>query len=161
MWTSLLGRVWRGAPKRVRRWGVWLWEPRFMVTVSAVVSDEQGRVMLLKHEFRAGSRWGIPGGFIERGEQPLEALRRELREEIGVELEGAQIIHVRTLSPQSQVEINFRCRLRAGAAGEATPQSFEINRVGWFAPDALPPDLAPDQLRIIKHALADDANAAE
>ncbi|HYP02238.1 MAG TPA: NUDIX hydrolase [Pyrinomonadaceae bacterium] len=159
MWKKLLGTLWRGSPKRVRRWGVWLVEPRFLVTVGAVVLDEGGRVMLLNHEFRAGSGWGIPGGFLEGGEQPAEALRRELREEIGVELDALELIHVRTLRRPQQVEIHFRCRVRAGK--RATPQSMEINSVGWFEADRLPPELSDDQRRIIKHALAGGANAAE
>ena len=159
MLKKLLGTLWRAAPKRVRRWGVWLAEPRFMVTVGAVVLDEGGRVLLLQHEFRTGSGWGIPGGFMERGEQPLEALRRELREEIGLELDAAELVRVRTLKRPQQVEIHFRCRVRDGAG--AQPRSMEINRVGWFEPDALPPELSPDQRRIIKDALAGGANPAE
>ena len=159
MWKKLLGTLWRGSPKSVRRWGVWLVEPRFMVTVGAVVLDDRRRVMLLQHEFRTGSGWGIPGGFLERGEQPLEALRRELREETGVELDAAEIINVRTLNKPQQVEIHFRCRMRGGE--RATPQSMEINSVGWFDADRLPPELSEDQRRIIKHALAGGANTAE
>ena len=159
MLKKMLGKLWRGAPKGVRRWGVWLAEPHFMVTVGAVVLDDGGRVMLLKHEFRAGSGWGIPGGFIERGEQPLEALRRELREEIGAEVEAAEIVRVRTLKRPQQVEIHFRCRVRE--AGSARPRSLEINSVGWFEADALPPELSTDQRRIIRDALAGDANPAK
>ncbi len=159
MWKKLLGTLWRGSPKHLRRWGVWLVEPRFMVTVGAVVLDERGRVMLLKHEFRTGSGWGIPGGFMEAGEQPLEALRRELREEIGAELDAAELMSVRTLKRPQQVEIHFRCRLRE--AERATPQSMEIKSVGWFDADALPPELSTDQRRIIKHALAGGAKTAE
>ena len=159
MWKKLLGTLWRGTPGRVRRWGVWLAEPRFMVTVGAIVVDESGRVLLLQHEFRTGSGWGIPGGFMEQGEQPLEALRRELREEIGVELEAAELIHVRTLRRPQQVEIHFRCHLREGANAE--PRSMEINRAGWFEASALPPELSRDQRRIIAQALAGGANPAE
>jgi ADP-ribose pyrophosphatase YjhB (NUDIX family) len=159
MWKRLLGTLWRGSPKSVRRWGVWLAEPRFMVTVAAVAVDARGRVLLLKHEFRTGSGWGIPGGFMEAGEQPLEALRRELREEIGVELDAAEIVRVRTLRRPQQVEIHFRCRLRDST--NASPQSMEINSVGWFDADELPPELSPDQRRIIRDALANGANTAE
>jgi len=159
MWKKILGTLWRGAPKSARRWGVWLAEPGFMVTVGVVVVDDSGRVMLLNHEFRAGSGWGIPGGFIEAGEQPLEALRREMREEIGVELDAVELFGVRTLKRPQQVEIHFRCRLRESE--KATPQSMEINSVGWFDPDALPPELSKDQCRIIKDALAGGAKTAE
>ncbi|HEY0100083.1 MAG TPA: NUDIX domain-containing protein [Pyrinomonadaceae bacterium] len=159
MWKKLLGTMWRGAPKSVRRWGVWLAEPRFMVTVGAVVLDDAGRVMLLNHEFRMGSGWGIPGGFMEAGEQPHEALRRELREEIGVELHEVELLGVRTLKRPQQVEIHFRCRLRASET--AAPQSMEINSVGWFDAGALPPGLSQDQRRLIKDALAGGANTAK
>jgi ADP-ribose pyrophosphatase YjhB (NUDIX family) len=138
---------------------VWLAEPRFMVTVGAIVLDDRGRVLLLQHEFRTGSGWGIPGGFMEQGEQPLETLRRELCEEIGLELDAAELVHVRTLSRPQQVEIHFRCRARDGAG--ARPQSIEINRVGWFEADALPPELSRDQRRIIADALAGGAKQAQ
>jgi len=159
MWKKLLGTLWRGSPKSIRRWGVWLAEPRFMVTVGAVIVDAGGRVLLLQHEFRTGSGWGIPGGFLEAGEQPLEALRRELREEVGIEFERAELMHVRTLQRPQQVEIHFRCRVRDAAS--ASPQSIEINKVGWFKPAELPPELSADQRRIIKDALAGGANTAE
>lgn len=160
MWKKLLGTLWRGTPGSVRRWGVWLAEPRFMVTVGAIAVDVRGRVLLLKHEFRTGSGWGIPGGFMEAGEQPLEALRRELREEIGVELDAAEIVRVRTLRRPQQVEIHFRCRVRESGSA-ASPQSIEINSVGWFDPDKLPPELSQDQRRIIRDALAGGANPAK
>jgi len=159
MLKKILGTLWRAAPRRVRRWGVWLAEPRFMVTVGAIVVDDDGRVLLLQHEFRTGSGWGIPGGFMERGEQPLAALRRELREEIGLELDAAELVCVRTLHRPQQVEIHFRCRAQRGARAE--PQGMEINRVGWFDTGALPPELSPDQRRIIADALAGGANPAE
>jgi ADP-ribose pyrophosphatase YjhB (NUDIX family) len=159
MLKKILGTLWRGAPRRVRRWGVWLAEPRFLVTVGAIVVDDRGRVLLLQHEFRTGSGWGIPGGFMERGEQPLETLRRELREEIGLEVDAPELVRVRTLRRPQQVEIHFRCRARKGASAE--PQSMEINRVGWFEAGALPPELSPDQRLIITDALAGGANPAQ
>lgn len=157
---QLFGWLWRHAPRRVRRWGVWLTQPRFTVTAGAVVEDERGRVLLLHHVFRKGSRWGIPGGFLVAGEQPEEALRRELREEIGVELDDAQLTFVRTLPRPQQVEVIFRCRLRAAAIDEHA-RSFEVDCAEWFARDRLPPELSPDQRRLIARALGDGARAGE
>src|ERR1044072_5231387 len=105
---GLLARAWRGSPLFVKRAGVWLTQARFAVTAGGVISDEGGRVLLLRHVLRKGSGWGIPGGFLEAGEQPEEAVRRELREETGLELEGVELAFVRRLSHVRQVEGIFR-----------------------------------------------------
>jgi 8-oxo-dGTP diphosphatase len=161
MLKSLVARVWRGSPRFVKRAGVWLTQPRFAVTAGAVVSDERGRVLLLRHVLRRGSGWGVPGGFLTAGEQPEEAVRRELREETGLELERVELAFVRALEGVRQVEIIFRGRLRA-AALEGLEKSFEIDRAEWFARDALPRGLSADQRRLIERALGDGAvNARE
>jgi ADP-ribose pyrophosphatase YjhB (NUDIX family) len=158
MLKKVLGALWRHAPRSVRRWGVRLVEPRFMVTAGAVITDERGRVLLLNHVFRAGSGWGIPGGFIEKGEQPEEALRRELREEVGLELERAEIAFVRTLRKPAQVEIIFRCRARGDSI---VGNSLEIKSAEWFALDNLPSRLPKDQRELIKRSLEDGAKQAD
>ncbi|HEX8292550.1 MAG TPA: NUDIX hydrolase [Pyrinomonadaceae bacterium] len=161
MLKSLLGRVWRGSPRFVKRAGVWLTQPRFAVTAGAVVSDERGRVLLLRHVLRKGSGWGVPGGFLTAGEQPEEAIRRELREETGLELDAVELAFVRSLGHARQVEIIFRCRMRAAALG-GLEKGFEIDRAEWFARDALPEGLPADQRRVIARALGDGAvNARE
>ncbi|HEX7999741.1 MAG TPA: NUDIX domain-containing protein [Pyrinomonadaceae bacterium] len=153
MLKKLFGALWRGAPKSVRRLTMRLLEPRFAVTAGAIVLDEKGRVLLLKHVFRVGSGWGIPGGFIEKGEQPEDAVRRELQEEIGLKLEEAELAFVRTLKRPTQVEIIFRCRPQ----GEFAPRSVEIKSAEWFAPDALPDGLSRDQRQLIARALGKKA----
>src|SRR5918911_5440793 len=153
MLKSLLLRVWRGSPRFVKRAGVWLTQPRFTVTAGAVVSDERGRVLLLRHTLRKGSGWGIPGGFLTTGEQPEEAVRRELREETGLELDTVELAFVRALRHVRQVEIIFRCTMGAAALGRLE-KGFEIDRAEWFARDALPAGLSADQRRLIERALA-------
>lgn len=115
--------------------------------------DEQRRVLLLKHVFRTGSGWGVPGGFIKVGEQPEVAIRRELLEETGLELERADFAFARTLERVNHVEIIFRCR----PSGVATARSLEVKELRWFALDNLPPELGPDQHLIIQRALNDGA----
>jgi ADP-ribose pyrophosphatase YjhB (NUDIX family) len=130
---------------------VWLTQPRFTVTAGAVVLDEGGRVLLLRHVLRKGSGWGVPGGFLTTGEQPEEAVRRELREETGLELDSVELAFVRSLEHVRQVEIIFRCTMSA-AALERLEKGFEIDRAEWFAHDALPAGLSADQRRLIERA---------
>jgi 8-oxo-dGTP pyrophosphatase MutT (NUDIX family) len=52
--------------------------------VRAVVTDGDGRLLLVRFSFPAGPLWAAPGGGIEPGESHDEAIRRELHEEIGL-----------------------------------------------------------------------------
>jgi len=155
MLNGLLSGLWRRTPRSLRRFGVWATQSRFTVTVSAVVTDDGGRVLLLKHLYRGGSGWGIPGGFLEPGEQPEAAVRRELREETGLELEDVRLVVTRTFRRPRQVEIMFRAR--AADAARAHVASGEVSRAEWYAPDAPPAGLGADQVRLIALALESDA----
>ena len=153
MLNDLLGAIWRRAPKALRRWTVRLSHPRFAVTAGAVITDGRGRVLLLKHRFRPGAGWGMPGGFLERGEQPDAGLRRELREEIGLEVERLKLFTIRAFNKSKQVEIIFMAR----AIGDTDRLSFEIQQAAWFFPGEFPDGLPKDQSELIKQALADGA----
>ena len=122
---------------------------RFTATAGAMIFDDQDRILLLDHVFRPDGGWGIPGGFLNKGEQPEVALRRELREEIGIEVENVEMLFARTLGQPRQIEIYFR----ATAIGRPEPCSFEIRKAGWFSIDDLPPELSKDQRRLIQRAL--------
>lgn len=151
---NLLSAIWRRVPKPLRRWTVTLSHPSFGVTAGAIVTDRSGRVLLLKHRFRPGSGWGMPGGFLEEGEQPEEALRRELREEISLEVEDLKLILTRTFKNPRQVEIVFRCQ----AVGNPEQLNFEIEKAAWFLPTELPKELSRDQREVIRRGLNDGAS---
>jgi ADP-ribose pyrophosphatase YjhB (NUDIX family) len=114
-----------------------------------VIFNQQGQVLLLKHRFRPGSGWGLPGGFLKRGEQPLDALRRELEEEIALKIENAEVFWARSFARPRQVEILFIGETQASP----NPQSIEVESAVWFSADDLPTGLGQDQKLLIKRAV--------
>ena len=152
MFIEFLGAIWRYLPGSVRGRLVRIGQKRFTGTVGAVIFDDRGQILLLDHVFRPEGGWGIPGGFVMKGENPEDALRRELREEVAIEIKDVKLVFTRTLGPLKQVEIYFRARV----IGDPKPSSFEIKRAQWFALDQLPPGLSKDQRRLIERAIARD-----
>jgi 8-oxo-dGTP diphosphatase len=154
MLNDLLGAIWRRSPKFLRRWAVTLGHPRFAVSAGAIITDDRERVLLLRHRFRPGSGWGMPGGFLEKGEQPEEGLRRELREEVGLEVAQLKLIGTRAFRKPRQIELVYTAR----AIGNIDQLSFEIKEAVWFALDQLPAALPNAQVQLIKGALTDGAS---
>ena len=150
MLVKMLGEIWRRLPAVVRLRVARFGQRRFTVTVAALLFDDARRILLLEHVFRADRGWGVPGGFIAKGEQPEEALRRELREEVSIDLDDVRLVFTRTLVTIKQVEIYYRARV----VGEPKPSSFEIKQAQWFAVNDLPPELSQDQRKLLERALA-------
>ena len=130
---------------------------RFTVTAGALIFNDKGQVLLLKHRFRAGSGWGLPGGFLEKGEQPLDALKRELREEIGMEVKTAEIFASRSFKKPRQVEILFLCHANA----DVKPREMEVERAEWFSIESLPEGLPRDQRLLVERAASDVCSRAK
>lgn len=154
MLKDLLAGIWRRTPKALRRLTTRLSQTKFTVTAAAIVVDEQNRVLLLKHRFRPGVGWGVPGGFLKPDEQPHDGIRRELGEEVGLRVRDLELLAAHTFEKARQIEIVFRCR----AEGEVAPQSIEITRAAWFSVATLPDGLPSDQRQLIKQVLEDGAN---
>lgn len=108
--------------------------PHQRVAVGLVWED--GRLLVARRppDGLLGGLWEFPGGKIEEGEEPADAVRRELREEMGVEVEvGSALDPVRHAYSHFRVTIHpFHARI---VSGEPRARSAEPWR--WIAPDAM------------------------
>ena len=150
MLKKIVQTIWRSLPPSFRRIIVRATQPTFTVSVAAIIVNERGEVLLLDHVLRSTSSWGVPGGFLARGEQPVAAVRRELREETGIEITSAELFRVQNVGSR-HVEIIFR----AEAVGTAMVKSHEINAVGWFKPGEMPKNMNQSQRRLVENLLKD------
>jgi 8-oxo-dGTP diphosphatase len=125
-------------------------QSKFTVSAAAIITNDAGRVLLLNHAFRPYSGWGLPGGFLTSREQPEEAIRRELVEETGLELNELNMFRIRTIG--AHVEILFTA-VTSGAGEVKSPR--EILELGWFDIDDLPEGLSRSQRKLIESLLSD------
>lgn len=146
---KFIGRIWKKLPPVWRQRFVRATQQTFTVSVGALVVDGERKVLLLDHHLRPASGWGLPGGFIEQGEQPHEAIRRELREETGLEIEDVRLLAARTV--RRHVEILFCARPAPHSSARVACR--EIKAFGWFAGDELPAGLSAVQKTLIARVL--------
>lgn len=103
----------------------------------------QGRILLVRRGAPPGlGRWDVPGGFMNDGESPEACARREIREELGLELGALRLaqVDVNPVPGGDVVDLLFETDLDA-----AQPRAgSDAAACAWFAPDALPEDLAFD-----------------
>ena len=130
-------QVYRRLPVGFRRRIVRAVSPSFTVGAMCFIERDDGALLLVRHSYR--DRWGVPGGLLQKGEDAGEGARREVREEVGLDVrllgEPAVVVDA---DPQ-RIDVIFRAALAEGADADALrPGSAEIVEARWFPPDGLP-----------------------
>ena len=114
------------------------------------VLERDGRVLLARRarEPRRG-HWDLPGGFLDEGEAPLDGLRREFREETGLEIEPVGLLRI-DIEPYGPERSVFSVSYLVTAAGEPVAAD-DVSELRWFSPDELPIELAfPGQELVLR-----------
>ncbi|HHH29851.1 MAG TPA: NUDIX domain-containing protein [Polyangiaceae bacterium] len=88
-----------------------------ILAVGGVVFDREGRVCVIRRgQPPMAGRWSLPGGRVELGERLEDALRRELLEETGLEVEVGELVEAVEILDGDRhfVVLDYRCRVVGG-----------------------------------------------
>jgi ADP-ribose pyrophosphatase YjhB (NUDIX family) len=112
-------------------------------TVGTLLVDTEGRLLLVRRArdpYRG--TWDVPGGFLEEAEHPRDALRRELLEETGLEIEPGDFVGVRLDrygdGPAAATTLNLYWE--ATVVGGEARAGDDAAEVRWFRREDLPSD---------------------
>jgi len=119
----------------------------FTIGAFAIILDEQSRV-LLNHR-RDRDLWNLPGGGVESGELPTEAVVREVREETGLDVTIERLVGVYGKPIKDEMVFAFACRI---VGGQLTVTD-EADAHMFFALDHIPRNTLPKHVERIEDAL--------
>jgi 8-oxo-dGTP diphosphatase len=102
--------------------------------VFAAITDEAGRILCVRMNY-ATRGWTTPGGRVEQGESPLDALKREVLEESGLDVVVEELVGVYSKPYEDDIVLFFRARV---VARNPWQPNDEIAQIGYFGRDDLP-----------------------
>ncbi|MGC9520856.1 MAG: NUDIX hydrolase [Anaerolineae bacterium] len=142
-------RVWRRLPGWLQGRIEWLLLPKWLVGAMAVVIDEQNRILLFQHTYRTDYAWGVPGGWLKGGENPVDAVEREIYEESGLRIKTLHPLVIGGDRDLRRIDLIFLCE----HAGGAFQPSAEVSDAGFFTLDELPGRVEPFHVQVAAYAL--------
>lgn len=153
----LLSGLFRLVPSSVLRLGLFLANAKFNHAAVAVISNNKGQVLVLRHVYRKIYPWGFPSGFVNAGENASTAALRELKEETGLE---AVVTHLGATKLVASRHLETVVYGHVHAAGPIH-QSHEIFEARWVVPDKVSDDIVqgmhPDQSTLLTAAIDPEA----
>jgi ADP-ribose pyrophosphatase YjhB (NUDIX family) len=131
-------------------------QPRKRVSADALIRDPDGHVLIVEPTYKPG--WDTPGGMSEANEPPHETVRRELREELGLDIEPGRLLVVDWVPPHGPWDdllafVFDGGTLTAEQAQGLRPDDDEVGGIRFCRPAELPERLPKRLERRITAAL--------
>lgn len=121
----------------------------FRIGVVGIITDNEGRVLLCHRTDY--DLWNLPGGGVEAGESPWDALVREIKEETGFEAELVHLTGVYSKPDKNEIVLSFACQI---IGGEIKPND-ESDKIEYFEVGQIPKNTSPHQVERIKEFFSD------
>ncbi|NJP24857.1 NUDIX domain-containing protein [Microbispora hainanensis] len=133
---DLVARLWRSIGGSLQWRLLWMSQAKFMIGVTGIVRDGDGRVLLLRHRlWPEGRQWGLPTGSAKKRETFQDTVVREVREETGLTVRVGELVQLRS-GYRLRVEVAAYEAEFVGGTMKLDPR--EILEARWCAPDDLP-----------------------
>ena len=136
--------------KRCIECGKEIWPQLATAVIVLITRIENGveKVLLVQSKSFKSNYYGLVAGFVETGETLEEAVRREVKEEVGYEIKGLRYYGSQPWPYPCGLMVGFFAEY---AGGKFNLQHSELGRGGWFTRDNLPP--IPEKLSIARKLL--------
>jgi ADP-ribose pyrophosphatase YjhB (NUDIX family) len=121
---------------------------QFTIGIFGILFDKQERVLLCHRTDH--DLWNLPGGSLESSESPWDGLKREIKEETGLEVEISKLVGVYSKPDKNEIVLSFICKPMSGEIA----LNEEADRIEYFGTTELPSNLSPKQAERIKDAFA-------
>ena len=117
----------------------------FRTVVKALITH-RGRVLLGKKEENdehpIGGKWHVLGGHLEKGEQPEEAVKREVKEETGLEVDVHQVVDISTFAREEGEKDSIQIFYHVESDTEDAEALDDLQEVKWVSPGDLREELS-------------------
>ena len=121
-------------------------KPTYTAGAFAVIRDDPGRVLWIRR--RDTGWWGLPGGGIEFGETPADAVVREAFEETGFQVEVLRLAAIDWKRKVADAVFVFECHITGGTA-TVSDESSEVSFIDMAEPPNAPPHIIERVRRVI------------
>lgn len=108
-----------------------------------IITDDRQRVLLCHRTDR--DLWNLPGGKLEEGESPWEAVIREIKEETGLEAKAEKLIGVYSKPQKNEIVLSFKCKV----VGGQIKLTDEADRIEYFEISKIPKNILRRQMERI------------
>lgn len=122
----------------------------YKVIICAAIQNSMGQILLTrrKPELKLGGMWEFPGGKLEHGEELETALKREIREELSIEIDDIELLH---LQPHVYTHAAVLILFYLAKAVSEEIQLVDHDKMEWVSPQNLGQyDLLPANQKVIE-----------